>query len=449
MKLTKYLAGFAAFALISTAAQADVTVNITGATAYRSATLNAIKAQYLAATTPSFRFAHDIADGTSFNGSTRSIFIGNYPGVSGTTTIRCCFTGSVEGVRALAPGYTDPSPPTYYQTSLLDGVTASATGAELPAQGTTGVAALGGISDIAFSDVSKASTPFGAYPLQGGNCGVIVFVPVASNGSSITNVTSQQFRALLTKGFQPLSLFTGLATDTEKVFATGRNDGSGTRTTLLAETGYGYTKTVKQYVTNISSTDGLALDTIQLVPVGGVNVGSGLVGQSTKNASTIWGQNVAGNGGYDSGSTLRGDLAKTGLSVHVLDETGADAFGAPIKLTLLTWISAGDAVTSRNGGAYVCAFNGVRLNDFGNALKGGTYEKILSDADKGKIYNGSYTGWGYERLYRRNDATSGDIVTVYTDIKNALLVPANLGSAGLVIGDMHVSRSVDGGTVAP
>jgi len=156
MKLTKYLAGFAAFAFAASA-NADVTVYVTGATAFRSAAIKAIKAKYLVGNGgSSFKFAHDQA-ASSVASAGRVIFMGKFPGVSGTTTIDCCFTGSVEGVRALVltpgstPVTTDTAAPTYYQLSLLDGVTAGSTdgGAnELAAQGTTGAAALLTTSDM-------------------------------------------------------------------------------------------------------------------------------------------------------------------------------------------------------------------------------------------------------------------------------------------------------------
>jgi hypothetical protein len=290
---------------------------------------------------------------------------------------------------------------------------------------------------------------------------VIVFTMLTNEGSAVTNVTSQQWRALLTKGFQPLSMFTGNSADTSNVFATGRNDGSGTRTTYLAESGYGIANTVQQYVTVASTSS--ALQAIQLVPAGGTNdsdlvtagiqlpAGSDIktyndtvatITQSASNASTVWGNDVAGNGGYNSGSTLRTDMGKTGTSgVTVFDETGTDAFGGTVRADLVTWISLNDAVTARANGAVFCAFNGVKLNDI--AASGTT----MSAADKAKVTEGFYTAWGYEQMYCRNDIYSGDTKTVYDGIKAA--IPANLGSAGIALSDMHVGRPVDGGTVAP
>jgi hypothetical protein len=435
MKPTAFITGLSALALAASAS-ADVTVNITGATAFRAATLLAIKAKYVASGA-AFKFAHDQATsgGTTYNGATRAIFIGTYPGVTGTTTIRCCFTGSVEGVRALTTAV-DPLPPTYYQPDLLTSTTAIVGGAELANQGTTGAATA--TSHIAFSDVSKAATPYSGYAMLPADpaVGVVVFTMLTNEGSTVTNVTSQQFRALMSSGFQPLSLFTGNADDETNVFAVGRNDGSGTRTAYLAETGAGITNLVKQYVTNTST--GTALTEIQLVPAGGVNSPS-LTGQKVNNKSTVWGQDVAGNGGYESGSTLRTDMGKTGESVTVLDETGADAFGEPVRADLVTWLSLNDAVTARGNGAILCSYNGVKLS--GIAASGTT----MSADDKAKVTNGAYTAWSYQQMYRRNDITSGDALTVYTGLKSA--IPSNLGAAGLALTDMAAGRETDGGTV--
>jgi len=277
---------------------------------------------------------------------------------------------------------------------------------------------------------------------------------LTNEGSPITNVTAQQFRALAANGFQPLSMFTGNASDTTNVFLTGRNDGSGTRTTYMAETGVGITTEIKQYVTVDSSST--ALEAIQLVPAGGTNgsplpVGTDIrayvdggqtVTQLVANASTVWSQDTDGNGGYSSGSTLRTDMGKTGASgVTVFDAAGANAFGGTVRADLVTWLSLNDAVTARGNGAIFCAYNGVKLD--GIAASGST----MSVADKAKVTNGLYTAWGYQQMYRRGDITTGDVVTVYNGIKTN--IASNLAAAGIATTDMAVVRSFDGGTVAP
>ena len=426
---------FAGLAIVGVAAAipayADVTVDITGSTAFRSATLASIKARFDASGQP-YQYSHDKAAG-AYATSNRAIFKGTFPGVSGITTIRTSFSGSVEGIRALVNSPTFDVQ--YYSNISGNFVTAAAVGGGETNTNTVGFAKTLELAqaEIAFSDVSKNSTPYSGFSLQPADaaCGVVVFTMITNEGSTVTNVTSQQFRALMSSGMQPLSLFTGNAADESFVFSTGRNDGSGTRTTYLAESGYGITTPVKQFVTNASTST--ALSTIQLVPAGG--------GSIPANASTVWGQDVDGNGGYNSGGTLSTDMGKTGASVTVLDETGADIFGSPVHADLVTFLSLSDAVNARNNGAVFCSYNGVKLDDI--AASG----SAMSAADKAKVTNGLYTAWGYQQMYRRNDITSGDVVTVYNGIRNA--IPANLGAAGIAIADMAVGREVDGGTVAP
>jgi hypothetical protein len=273
---------------------------------------------------------------------------------------------------------------------------------------------------------------------------------MTNDGSPITNVTAQQFRALAAAGLQPLSMFTGNASDATNVFLTGRNDGSGTRTTYLAETGAGITTLIKQYLV-VDSTS-TAIKAIQEVPAGGVNNpfhadmtayvnGGGNITQLAANASTVWGQNVDGNGGYSSGSTLRTDMGKTGASgVTVFSAGGNNTYGETVRADLVTWLSLNDAVNARAAGAIVCGYNGVKLDGFSS---NGT----MSADDKAKVTNGLYTAWSYQQMYRRNDITAGDAKTVYDAIKSN--IGANLAAAGIPTGDMAAFRSFDGGTVAP
>ncbi len=465
MKL-KSITGLLALSL-TTSAFADVTVDITGATAFRAAALDTIKARYVASGQP-FQFSHDQAVG-GLNGATRAIFKGTFQGASGpvpgVTTIRTSFNGSVEGIKALVDS--PASDPTYYTDISGNFVTAAVAGGGETHTNTVGFAkaVAASQSEIAFSDVSKNSTPFASASLQPSSpaCGVVVFTMLTNEGSPITNVTAQQFRALAAAGFQPLSLFTGNASDTTNVFLTGRNDGSGTRTTYMAETGVGITTAIKQYVTVDSSST--ALEAIQEVPAGGTNgsplpVGSDIrayvdggqtVTQLVANASTVWGQDFAGNGGYSSGSTLRTDMGKTGASgVRVFDAAGADAFGETVRADLVTWLSLNDAVTARNNGAILCGYNGVKLDGIAAYDGAGPIVELttMSAADKAKVTRGLYTAWGYQQMYRRGDITTGDAVTVYDGIKNN--IGSNLAAAGISLSDMTaVSRPNDGGTVAP
>lgn len=466
MKPTALLAGLSVFSLASMSYA--VTVDVTGATAFRAATLLAIKAQFTASGV-AFQYGHDQAAGnlnTAAPGATRAIFKGTIRNATNTANIsnvivRCSFNGSVEGINALVNNVN----PTYYIDSSANLVTAAAIGGgethitTAPTARTTEAA----ISEIAFSDVSKDSTPFAASPILGGPVGVVVFTMLGSEGTTFNNVTSQQFRALMTNGFAPKSLFSGVEADSPLdpvgdgvgpnatwVFATGRNDGSGTRTTYLAETGFGVSTKVKQYVTNTSTASDLS--TIQLVPFNGIATAPQAVipGQLLANRSTIWTSNVGigndGNGGYSSGSTLRTDMGKLGNTVTVFDENGNDSFGVPQKLTLLTWLSLNDATTARANGAVFLGYNGEKLDvtDSGNTA--------MTVTDVAKVTEGRYTAWGFQQMYLDSTidgSTPEEVeqVAVYDSVFAS--VQTNLGVAGLPVAAMHVGRPGDGGVVAP
>jgi hypothetical protein len=134
-------------------------------------------------------------------------------------------------------------------------------------------------------------------------------------------------------------------------------------------------------------------------------------------------------------------MAKTAANVTVYDANGTDALQEGGKADLVTWITISDAASARSGGAVFCEFNGVKLD--GIAASGTT----LTAADKAKVTNGAYTAWGYQQMYARNGSYSGNTKTVYDGIKAS--IPANIGSAGIPVGDMAVSRPSDGGVVAP
>ena len=187
MKPTTFITGLSAIALAASASAGNVTLYVTGATAFRSAALTAIRAKYLAGNgTVSFKYAHDAAVG-GLTSSTRSIFVGNFNGNTGITTIVCTFSGSVEGIRSvkLVPGNvagtTDTTAPAYYDPTDSDFVGAASgttsanaeyAGAALTALSMT-PAKLTTISDVAFSDVNTPSTPFSLGTLSTDVAGVM------------------------------------------------------------------------------------------------------------------------------------------------------------------------------------------------------------------------------------------------------------------------------------
>ena len=419
-------------------ASAQQSFYITGATAFRSAAIKAICSSYSAT---GLVGAFKKTDGTATNlqGADRQIIKGTFGSLPGITTIYCSWNGSVEGVKALALNENLPFLESTVTTSTV--TTLATGGTDLLTGGTeTSTAA-----DLAFSDVFKSSTPYSSATIfpPDARVGVIAFTWVANDGADpgLTNVTTQSARAILTTGFQKLSLFSGVKADSDnstgtpasnkRVFLSGRNDGSGTRTTFLAEVGYPIALPIKQFkatTTGVGAT--LAISSLQLWPLG-----------DGTNASTIWENNEAGNGGWFSGGSLTSTMQGTSSSAAVVDENGDPAFAAA-PVSVLGYQSTSDAASSIGGNARALGYNGFTVTYTSGALSATT---------RAAITNGQYTMWGYEQLYSKTAidplATSG-VSVIYTAIKtgcNAL----NLANSGIPLGEMTVSRTKDGGTVAP
>jgi hypothetical protein len=240
------------------------------------------------------------------------------------------------------------------------------------------------------------------------------------------------------------------------VYASGRNDGSGTRTTYLAETGYGASRPVKQFVAYDRS-NSTVIPSILLVPRDGgfgINTTGGLQATPT-NRSTLWGQNVDGNGGYVSGGDLRVDFRKTTANTSVLavDDQGQNItnddiqeFAPAAPLFLISWLSTADATFASNGNqdAVILGYDGVRLDDL--ATNTNVNNSTLTLADKLKVTRGQYAGWSNQQLLYSPGNTT--VATVFSLIQAA--VPANIGSAGIPSTEMTgngTSRFSDGGII--
>ncbi len=411
MKSKFILSGLAAMALALTA-NADVTINITGSTAFRGAAHQSIKNSFT--TLADFAHTGTAATDASLNGASQAIFQGTFPGISGTTTIRTGWSGSVEGIRDLATNQNV----NFLTTAAFGQGTASGNQNFGVPAGTDPALAI-----LAFSDVYPSSSPYNVSGLVDSTPGVVTFSIVANESSAgvLDNITAQQFRLLCNSGSAPLSVFTGSAADTKSVFLSGRNDGSGTRTTVLAETGYGYTIPVNQWKPTVV---GNAITILQYWPApdGG-------------NSSIVWGNNIAGNGGFSSGSGLTTALGATSTNVELKDQTGG-SLGTGNDLLLVGYQGTGDALTAVTAGAVALAYNGVKI----------TPASPLSASDIEKVTNGQYTLWGYQHLIQKGTLT-GDNLTFFTALTAA--IPANLGASGIAFGDMVVSRTNDGGLVGP
>ena len=413
MKLKTLLIGASAFGFAA-AAQAQTVINITGATAFRSAAHAAIMAAFneSGALGTTWNYAHNNTTGNGGKAG-RAIYKGTFPGITGTTVIRTSWTGSVEGVRAL----TKPTlVPETYLTDSSANIAAAGENFSKSATETSTVHA------FAFADMAQAAAPaaYALPKLSGGPVGVIAFAPVINKDAdaSITNITINQFRRLVSSGTIPLSMLTGNASSNGTVYNVSRNDGSGTRVIHLAEIGHGQANPVKGYLLTGSA----SLNTPVLCPTTADTVTYPNTAVSN-DFSTV---SILGNGGYTSGGTIAGwmKLASSG------------------NFNIVSWVGTSDAVTAYNSGSggRVLAYNGEKLD---GVAAGG-----MTSADKAKIALGKYSGWSFENLFYVGTLATGSAKkTVYNKLVS--VIPANLSSAGVALTDMTVTRTTDGGMIAP
>jgi hypothetical protein len=448
MKLKTILAGALALGITSSAmAQTDIT--ITGATAFRQATMQAIYNAYASINNGlgnNFNVAHDFAASGSNNlsqllASNKAIFVGTFPGIDGTTTIRTSFNGSTEGLNVIAGNATAP----FYQAgvTLPAGITPSYGGTTEQLR-----------AKFAFSDVYQSTSPVDNIVLSPPDSavGVVTFAMIVNEGAvaNLTNATIQQCRALWASGSLPASLFTGDPADTSLVLATGRNDGSGTRSAYLTEWTYGVASTVQQFVTTATGTNASGIVGLTLVPIG-ANLTNGSVFSTGRanDASTLWGNDNVGNGGYSSSSALRTIMGLPSTNTTLYDGETSDPIGENLSVTLMTWLSTADSLNAVNAGGRIIAFNGEMVTPLVSTNPANFNQSGFNEADFYKMAEGAYSPWSFQHLYYHG-SLSGNESLWYNAMKNTYL-PVGLQQTanGLRLGDMQVTRSDDGFPIVP
>ncbi len=290
--------------LAATASAQTTVVHITGSTAFRSAVHNAILAQMTGET---YAYA---PSPTTLNSASQSNFFGTIAGHT-NVLIKCSWSGSVTGIQSLV------APASRVDSFLADSVHGSASGDNVAA-GTANEEA-----DIAMSDVFQGSTVFTDPVLLDNTVAVAPFKILAGNGApaSLTNVTAYGLQSLYGAGKIPLALLTGQNADRgSKVYAMGRDNGSGTRLVTVADCGLGALSNVIQY-TYASNT-----------------------------------YTNAGNGGYGSGGTIAAALGLT--------TTQAGGYN-------IGYVGLSDAITALGLGAKELTYNGVAESD--TAVREGSY----------------------------------------------------------------------------
>jgi hypothetical protein len=200
------------------------------------------------------------ADNANIGNAGKSVMTGTIGGV--TITVNCAWSGSVSGIQSLTnpADIEDKFLPSTGNLALVTqgGYPAAPTYTALTVTTDT---ATSGEADIAMSDVFQNSTIFTSPSLSDSTVAVIPFKMLIgddanpandlnnSNTLPVDNMTPLLTQLLYGGGKISQALFTGNAADNNKfVYALGRDNGSGTRLTVMAESGKGALNPVLQYI---------------------------------------------------------------------------------------------------------------------------------------------------------------------------------------------------------
>ena len=289
------LATAASLALIG-ASSGQTVIDITGSTAGRSAVITAVKA-LLAGESSAW-----VGDASESKGTKHIFYGGTYNG--SPVTVRMFWSGSAAGVRDISDA---PELDNSYIAKTYATAGRNDSAPLAPASAET-------VSEIGFSDVFQSSTSFTTNALANEvQVAVLPFVFMKNDGApaGLTNVTPPLFDALWGGlGEISLSMFTGVAADSTKtVYATGRNNESGTRITTAANCYYSLNLVLNQYT-------------------------------GTGDPATL---TYVGDGGYSSGSSVATLLGATMAA----------------NTSLVGYLGIADGATAATAGASYLKFNGV------------------------------------------------------------------------------------------
>ena len=440
MKKTLLLAA-AACLMGASPLMADVDLFITGATAFRSNVHDACLQLFSPAPTEFTGTAATGGDSKTGNAAAQWTMTGTpiagLTAISGTLTIHALFTGSIQGAQTVEQG-----------TKLLF---LDKTGAKMTNTPTIG-----------FSDASTIVTPFAVdgASYQEEPVAVLPFVMVRSPalaGTSVTNVTWDQYRTIISLGRLPLSSWTGKTSDTSNyVYLIKRTKDSGTLRCETAEAGYAFNTGSTVYNYDVTNHQFYKATGLANASNGGSNnvavVGVvGPAGNNNANLSQVWGPGYVGGG--DIGTVMKITDAQN-LSITFLSMSDAKS------LTGATW-------------SQVIPFCGVWPTAAGPGIAGATTNDFTP------YTSGMYPLWGNEVLvYPLNDPknlrddqnltvsqlgdqnTAGTLLGVLNNQTNGTPIAGSIqafiesskttGPATAIrISDMHATRTIVGGPIFP
>jgi hypothetical protein len=409
--LKSILASSLAFVLINVAS-AQTTIHIAGSTADRASVYQAIQDILQ----PGYVYGYA---GSSLAKANQAIFTGTTTSGSISVIIKTSFSGSVGGISILAANLTVGPGGSYTGSGgwLVDSTPQSTSGTpDAPANYDSPITA-----DLASGDNYQASVPpvYRTPLLKDTIVGVIPFIFIATEGTpaqgSVTNITSKQVKSIFTDNGLPLSSLSGNKADTEEVLAVGRDEDSGTRVQALACSGIGVQTTLTQYQPLFND----ATTPTNPPP----SPGTQITGAAEWPAVTLNALNYPqGDSGYSTGSAL---AAAVNVTHSGSDPTYANWFVSYFGL------SDGASVTT----GITLDFNGV------------PYTAANVEGPGASGFTAQYEYWGYEHIFYRK-TQKGPIKTVagllITDLTNS-----SAAVAGILLSDMNVHRTKDGGKIKP
>ena len=431
--MKKTILAATAASLMAFSAQADTIIHITGSTAFRSSAIAAV--QNVLGGAAAVKSAYSTSSGSSVGASNRAILQGTIATLpaAGVVTVKCSWSGSTGGIKTTVQNIPVTTWPALANlTTAVAGTPLALTDATMTYGLESGESDL---SDVTMMDSSQATTGFTTPALTVQRVGVIAFEWVAGSGSpaSLDNMTPLLARAVLGGG-APLSLFSGVATDADRVYAVGRNFDSGTRLSCLAETGVGVFGGVQHVEATVTGTVGTA--------------GSSINNLRLYHAETVLSQAFGvGQSGYSSGSFVADLLATQGsltasTTVTIPEEELIDGPGY-----LVGYVGRSDAqrATKTTGGG-----TARRMKWNGFAIANGPISSagVPASYNDNLIQEGLYQLWEYQNLgYRSTFGTSNANGKSVADLIANRIKTVDGAISGTLLSTMHVTKTLEGGVI--
>ena len=334
--------------LLATAAQAQVNIYISGAVAFRDSAYKAVRNLYGANLT-----SQNPADpaGSPAGSALKVTWTGTIPTLFGGQTVNvfAFYNGAVAGVQNLT------------QNQLVSFL----------ANATPGDTNLANVqADLAFSSVYQNSTAFTTPVLADAKFGVtpVVWVKSVNSPANLTNITTQQIKALAANGALPISYFTGdtSTNGTNLVHFISRDPTAGQRVIAFKDSGftgnpllYVYTNgawnstvspnglsSTGPIVTQLNSF-GPAISYLTLVDAISVNGGANIL---SYNGSLPFAGTFSGTSNNFT-PVITGEYSQWGYE-HILNRTTASANIVSFRNALITEI----------GNVLTTSFSSVKLN---------------------------------------------------------------------------------------